>query len=199
SCWRGFTREIVSLLGMMAVIVLSARVYPHVLRLLEPLTSLTWLRQIIGAGALFLVAIFTYIILVKLVYRLAKATRPSVRQRILGGLVGAIKATVVVAALLILLTRLNPQAATRLTAESKAAPPLFQVAQLMTPLLPADMRTEFRRFYHRNQARIGKYLALPASAAQPNPNAASQANPPGISPSDDQALRRLIRERLREP
>ena len=179
SCWRGFKREVVSLLGMIAVIILSAQAYPHVVRLLEPLISLTWLRQAIGLSAIFLTAIFAYIILMKLMRLLVKASKPSVRQRLLGGLVGVVKAAVVVAALLLLWTRFDPKAATRLTAESKVAPPLLQVTQLVTPFLPTDMR-------------------IP-SAVPPKTNATSQPNPPGISPSDDQALRRLIRERLREP
>jgi membrane protein required for colicin V production len=181
SCWRGFTREIVSLLGMMAVIILSAQAYPHVVRLLEPLTSLTWLRQTIGSSAIVLAAILAYIIVVQLVRRLLATTRPSVRQRLLGGLVGGVKAAVLMAALLILWTRLNPQAAARLTAESKVAPLLVQTAQLMIPLLPVDRRTSS------------------TSAVYPKTRATQQPNPPGISPRDDQALRRLIRERLRDP
>lgn len=181
SCWRGFTREIVSLLGMMAVIIVSARVYPHVIRLLEPLTSLTWLRPTMGSSAIVLAAILTYILVVRLVRRLLATTRPSMRQRLLGGLVGGVKAAVLMAALLILWIRLNPQAATRLTAESKVAPLLVQTAQLMIPLLPADWRTSS------------------TSAVYPKTRAPHQPNPPGISPRDDQALRRLIRERLRNP
>jgi len=181
SCWRGFTREIVSLLGMMAVIILSVQAYPHVVRLLEPLTSLTWLRQTIGSSAIVLAAILAYIIVVQLVRRLLATTRPSVRQRLLGGLVGGVKAAVLMAALLILWTRLNPQAAARLTAESKVAPLLVQTAQLMIPLLPVDRRTSS------------------TSAVYPKTRATHQPNPPGISPRDDQALRRLIRERLRDP
>jgi uncharacterized membrane protein required for colicin V production len=181
SCWRGFTREVVSLLGMMAVIILSAQAYPHVVRLLELLTSLTWLRQTLGSGAIVLTAILAYIIVVRRVRRWLATTRPSVRQRLFGGLVGGIKAAVLMAALLILWTRLNPQAAARLTAESKAAPLLVQTAQLMLPLLPAERR--------------------PSSplAVYPKTRATHQPNSPGISPSDDQALRRLIRERLRDP
>jgi uncharacterized membrane protein required for colicin V production len=181
SCWRGFTREIVSLLSMMAVIILSARAYPHVVRLLEPLTSLTLLRQTMGSSAIVLAAILAYIIVVKLVRRLLATDRPSVRQRLLGGLVGGVKAAVLMAALLTLWTCLNPQAAARLTAESKMAPLLLQTAQLMTPLLPADRQTSS------------------TSAVYPKTRAMHQPNPPGISPRDDQALRRLIRERLREP
>jgi uncharacterized membrane protein required for colicin V production len=200
SCWRGFTRELVSLLGMTVVIVLSAQAYPCIVRWLEPLTSLPWLRQIMASSAMVLAAALAYIMLLKLGRRLVKATWPSVRQRIFGGLVGVVKAAVVMAALLILWTRVNPQAATRLTAESTVAPPLFQVIHLMTPLLPADIRTAFQRFYHRYQAQSGTYLRLPpTSAMHPKTSAPSQPNPPGISPSDDQSLRRLIRQRLRDP
>ena len=181
SCWRGFTREIVSLLGMMAVIILSAWVYPHVVRLLELLISLTWLRQTIGSSAIVLAAILAYTIVVRLVRRLLATTRPSVRQRLLGGLIGGVKAAVLMAALLILWTRLNPQAVARLTAESKVAPLLVQTVQLVIPLLAADKRVSS------------------TSAVYPKTRAPHRPNPPGISPSDDQALRRLIRERLRDP
>jgi membrane protein required for colicin V production len=181
SCWRGFTREVVSLLGMMAVITLSAWSYPHVVHLLDPLISLTWLRQMIGPSAVVVTAMLAYIIVVQLMRRLLETTRPSVRQRLLGGLVGVIKAAVWMTALLILWTHLNPQAATRLTAESKVAPLLLQTGQLIIPLLPADRRTSLP-------------LAVP-----PTNRATHQLNPPGISPRDDQALRRLIRERLRDP
>jgi len=166
---------------MMAIIILSAWVYPHVVRLLELLISLTWLRQTIGSSAIVLAAILAYTIVVRLVRRLLATTRPSVRQRLLGGLIGGVKAAVLMAALLILWTRLNPQAVARLTAESKVAPLLVQTVQLVIPLLPADKRMSS------------------TSAVYPKTRAPHRPNPPGISPSDDQALRRLIRERLRDP
>lgn len=181
SCWRGFTREVVSLLGMLAVIILSAQAYPHVGRLLEPLISLTWLRQTIELSAIVLTAILVYCIVVKRVRRLLATTRPSMRQRLLGGLIGMLKAAVLMSALFILWTRFNPQTAARLTAESQVAPLLLQTAQLMTPLLPAELRKS------------------PTSAVSPKTRATHQPNPSGISPTDDQALRRLIRERLRDP
>jgi uncharacterized membrane protein required for colicin V production len=208
SCWRGFTREVIALLGLIAVILLSAQAYPHVIRLLEPLTARTWLRQTIGSSAIVLAAWFAYILVGRLVRGLVKAARPSIRQRLLGGLVGVAKMTIGVAALLILWTHLNPQAAAQLTATSKMAPPLLQVAHLMAPFLPADLQTAFEQFYRRNRAQIdtdipllsGRSNAAPStSGVPPKTRPPSQPNPPGISPNDDQALRRLIHQRLRDP
>ena len=189
------TREVISLLGLMAAFVFSAWGYPYVAGVLAPITSLVWLRHAIGVVTIFAVTILGYLMLAMLVSRMVKAVGLSLPDRVLGGLFGVVKIGVLIAAVLILATRFYPDLTTRVTTGSILAPHLFRTADVITTLLPRDIQTDFDRAYRRMSRFLGTTLPIP----QPPSSSGTQAAPSGISPHDDQALRRLIRERTRDP
>jgi membrane protein required for colicin V production len=204
SFFRGLTREVISILGIVAACVLSAWGSPYVTTALAPVISLPWLRQAVALSSIFLGVVVGYVLLAKAVRRMVKAAGLSLPDRVLGGLFGLIKVGVLISAVLIGLTQFFPDIATRIAAESKLAPTFFYTAQLLTTLLPEDVHTDFQRFYDRVQKRFKQWLPaqqLPQPKAAPtqqpsvSPRAASPPQaPPGISASDEHALRQLIRE-----
>ena len=51
---RGLTREVLSILGIIAAIMLSFRGYPYVATHLSTFIAHDWLRQVVGFGLIFL-------------------------------------------------------------------------------------------------------------------------------------------------
>lgn len=205
SFFRGLTREVISILGIVAACMLSAWGSPYVATALEPAISLPWLRQAIGLCSIFLLAVVGYVLLAKAVRRMVKAAGLSLPDRVLGGLFGLIKVGVLISAVVIVLTKFFPDIATHIATESRLAPTFFYTAQLLTTLLPEDVHTDFQHFYDRVQKHFKQWLPaqqllLPGAAPTPQPSVSPQAAPPpqepsDISASDEQALRQLIRER----
>jgi membrane protein required for colicin V production len=204
SLFRGLTREVISILGIVAACMLSAWGAPYVATALEPVLSLPWLRQAIGLCSIFLVAVVGYVLLAKGMRRLVKAAGLSLPDRVLGGLFGLIKVGVLISAVVIVLTKFFPDVATHIATESRLAPTFFYTAQLLTTLLPEDIHTDFQRFYDRVEKRFKQWLPahqlLPQATPMQQPSVPPQVapppqQPPGISASDERALRQLIRER----
>lgn len=209
SFFRGLTREVISILGLIAAVALGGWGAPFVAVPLTPLITSLWLRQTIGFTAIFLAVVIAYILLAKIVCRMVDAVGLSLPDGILGSLFGILKAAVLIALLLILLTRYDPKTASRLTTGSQLAPPLFKVADVLTTLLPAALYTDFDRFYNRFQRlhQGRRHPQIPAtglhsqpSAVKPHPAPAPET-PAEISPQDEQNLRQLIQnlERAHEP
>ncbi len=203
--WRGATRELVSMLGFAAILILTIWGSPHLAHLLEPLTTLTWLRQAVGALTLCIVAIFAYFWFAKRVQQTRAARSPSLIQRLLGGLLGMIKWGLIAALGLILLNRFYPNASAHFTSTAALGPALAQTGQLLSRVLPPALQANVKA--PPNPHPRGKLKPIPRHRAQSKPkpssprstpNPASQPDSPGISSRDDQALRRLIRERLRD-
>lgn len=200
SFFRGLIREILSILGMIAAFTLAARGYPYAALLLESMIEQEWLRQTLGFVVIFLATTVVYLGLAWLLHRLLKAVGLSIPNRLLGGLFGFAKVGVMIAALLLITAQFFPAFATRLGAESTLARPLFEVANILSALLPARVSDEFQRVYeHVHQKLPALAPALTPAASKPQPHR-QQAHPPdGISENDTQALERILQERLKEP
>jgi membrane protein required for colicin V production len=205
SFFRGLTREVISILGIVAACVLSAWGSPYVASALAPVISLPWLRQAIALSSIFLGVVVGYVLLAKAIRRMLQAAGLSLPDRVLGGFFGLMKVGVLISALVIVLTRFFPDIATRIAAEARLAPTFFYTAQLLTTLLPEDVHRDFQRFYDRAQKHFKQWLpaqqplrpeATPTQQPSVSPRVAAppQASP-DISASDEHALRQLIRER----
>lgn len=205
SFFRGLTREVISILGLVTACVLSAWGASSVAVALEPLLAPPWLRQAIGLSSIFLLTVIGYVLLAKVVRRMVKAVGLSLPDRVLGGLFGLLKVAVLISALVIVLSKFFPDVATHIATKARLAPTFFYTAQLLTTLLPEDVYTDFQGFYGRVQKRFKQWLpaqqqlfpgADPAQPSSPIPRAASPPQTPSdISAGDERALRQLIRER----
>jgi hypothetical protein len=78
---RGFTREILSILGIIAAIMLASRSYPAVAKHLDTFIAHPWLRQAAGFALIFLSTVIFYVVLAALLHRLVKAAGLSLPDR----------------------------------------------------------------------------------------------------------------------
>jgi membrane protein required for colicin V production len=198
SLFRGLTREVLSILGILTAFLLSLQGYSYIARHLESLITHTWLQQVVGFVLIFLPTIVLYAIFARWLHRLVKVAGLSPLDRLLGGLFGLIKVTVLMAALCLVTAQFFPTFATQLIRESALAPVFFRTADLLSTLLPAGTTNEFQRFYQQVRQQFPA-LAPPAPLPHtpPDPSAqapASPAAPPQeeISESDAHALRQII-------
>jgi membrane protein required for colicin V production len=206
SFFRGLTREVISILGLTAACILSAWGYVRVATALQPVIALVWVRQAIGFVSIFLVTVVCYALLAMIVRRLVKAAGLSLPDRILGGLFGLVKVGVLISILMIVLTTFFPDIATHIAKESQLAPLFFHTAHLLTALLPEEIQDDFQRFYQRAQEHLKQWLPMQPQRRPHTPShpaATSRATPlhqaaPDIQTSEEQALRRLIRERWQD-
>ena len=214
SVFRGLAREVITLVGITAAFALAGWGYPYVASPLEDVIALEWLRQVDSFLLIFFVAVLFYILCAKVARRMIKAVGLSIPDRILGGLFGLLKVTVLVSVVLIVLAHFAPAFASRIARESQLAPTFFHTAQLLTALLPDQAHADFQRFYQRVQASTGEWLPFGLRALRPPPPvrpvpypprpAPRQESPPshtssGITERDEQALQKIIQERLRQP
>lgn len=204
SLFRGLTREVVSILGIITAFLLSSQGYPYVARHLESLIPHAWLRQAVGFALIFLSTVVLYAIFARLLHRLVKVAGLSPLDRLLGGLFGLIKVTVIIAALCLVTVQFFPMFATQLAREAALAPAFFRAADLLSTLLPAGTANEFQRFYQQVRQQ---FPALPPPAplphTPPTPPAQTLTPPPAphqeeISDSDTRALEQII-QRHRQP
>jgi membrane protein required for colicin V production len=206
---RGLTREVFSLLGIIAALMLSSRGYPYVANYLDTVIAHPWLRQAVGFALIFLATVFLYVLIAALLHRLIKAAGLSFPDRFLGGLFGIVKVGIIIAALCLVTAQFFPPFATRLATDSLLAPVFFRTAALLSALLPESVSEGFRAVYRDVYRQLPSWMPT-APAVQPPPPPASPATPPagppaagppvpspeGISEQDAKALEKILRQRL---
>jgi membrane protein required for colicin V production len=205
SFFRGLTREILSIVGMVAAFVLSIRGYPYAAEHLETFITSAWLRQTAGFGLIFLTTMVLYALFAILMHRLVKAAGLSLLDRLLGSLFGFIKVGVMISALLLVTTQFFPTFATRLTARSILAPTFFRTAHILSTLLPVSTSAVFHQVYRRLQRQFPALpstsipMPLPSNPPETTPPPMPSHSPDGISKHDAEMLEKILRERLQEP
>ncbi len=207
SYFRGLTREIMSTIGLIAVFVLAIWGYAYVPPYFESVIASPWWRQIAVYIVLIIVAAGAYMLWAKMVERLLQVSRLSIPDRILGGLFGMVKVGVLIAAGFVLLIQATPDRVATAVPGSKLAPPLLQTAQVITTMLPHDVKNGFQRAYSRIRQQFGRRVAQPSrttpaafNSPAPNSPTPSQApkSPADISDHDDRALRQIIEKYSKE-
>jgi membrane protein required for colicin V production len=204
SFFRGLTREVLSILGIIAAIMLSFRGYPYVATHLSTIIVHPWLRQVVGFMLIFLSTAIFYVLIATLLHRLVKAAGLSLPDRFLGGLFGIIKVWVMVAALCLVTAQFFPLLATKLTIESLLAPVLFRTAALLSTLLPDSASQDFQTIYRDLYRQLPIWVPSAPSAPQPQPPntpTAKPVSPPtaapeGISEQDARGLETILKKHL---
>jgi membrane protein required for colicin V production len=198
SLFRGLTREVLSILGIITAFLLASRGYPYVARTLETLIAQVWLRQAVGFTLIFLFTIVLYVIFARLLQRLVKAAGLSPLDRLLGGLFGLIKVIVIIAALCLVTVQFFPAFATQLAREAALAPTFFRAAELLSTLLPTGTANEFQRFYQHLHQQFPAVVPPAPALHPPSLQPAEVPTPPPaptqeeISDSDARALEQII-------
>ena len=131
SLFRGFLREMLSLLGFVVVVTLAVYAYPYVLVALEGVVGEDWVRQVVGLALVFIAAVVTFVGFVKLGVLLTHAMGLSILDRLLGFFFGLAKVVVFVSLLFLVGNRFLPDLTLVLTHTSILGPTFGYTAGLL--------------------------------------------------------------------
>lgn len=131
SLFRGFLREMLSLLGFVVVVTLAVYAYPHVFVALEGVVSENWVRQVVGMALVFIAAVALFVGFVKLGAVLTHAMGLSILDRLLGFCFGLLKVVVFVSLLFLVGNRFLPDLTILLTHTSILGPTFGYTAGLL--------------------------------------------------------------------
>ena len=131
SLFRGFLREILSLLGFVVVVTLAVYAYPHVFVALADVVSDAWVRQIVGIALVFVAAVILFVGFVKLGTLLTHAMGLSILDRLLGFCFGLLKVVVFVSLLFLAGSKFLPELTIPLTHASVLGPAFGYTAGLL--------------------------------------------------------------------
>ena len=131
SLFRGFLREMLSLLGFVVVVTLAVYAYPYVLVALEGIVGEDWVRQIVGMALVFIAAVVIFVGFVKLGVLLTHAMGLSILDRLLGFLFGLLKVVVFVSLLFMVGNKFLPDLTLLLTHTSILGPTFGYTAGLL--------------------------------------------------------------------
>ena len=131
SLFRGFLREMLSLLGFVVVVTLAVYAYPYVLVALEGIVGEDWVRQIVGMALVFIAAVVIFVGFVKLGVFLTHAMGLSILDRLLGFLFGLLKVVVFVSLLFLVGNKFLPDLTLLLTHTSILGPTFGYTAGLL--------------------------------------------------------------------
>lgn len=131
SLFRGFLREMLSLLGFVVVVTLAVYAYPYVFVVLEGVVSEGWVRQVVGLALLFIAAVVLFVGFVKLGMLLTHAMGLSILDRLLGFCFGLLKVVVFVSLLFLVGNKFLPDLTILLTHTSVLGPTFDYAASLL--------------------------------------------------------------------
>ncbi len=133
SCFRGFVRELLSLVGLAVASVLAVRGAPVLAQALGTLITTAWVRHAISFALIFLAVMIVAMLCIKLVRLVFTAVGLTPLDRLLGGVFGLAKVLLIVLVGLMMADKYVPTLRPQLEASSVLAPWLYQhVAWLAT-------------------------------------------------------------------
>lgn len=145
--FRGFTREVLSILGWLGAIAATLKLFPlalpHVDRYLDPLL----LAQTVTAVGLFLITLIALSILASLLARRIRNSHINALDRSLGFVFGLLRGAVLIALAYLVLVHFLPaeeEAQPRWVSEARALPLVQESAALLVSLAPENMRADLR-------------------------------------------------------
>ena len=131
SLFRGFLREMLSLLGFVVVVTLAVYAYPYVFVALEGVVSENWVRQVVGMALVFIAAVVLFVAFIKLGAVLTHAMGLSILDRLLGFCFGLLKVVVFVSLLFLVGNKFLPDLTILLTHTSILGPTFGYTASLL--------------------------------------------------------------------
>jgi membrane protein required for colicin V production len=194
SLFRGLIREVLSLLGLGAALVLALHGSPSVALRLEVIIAELWVRQAVSFALIFLSGLLLSALCIKLFQLFIQAAGLSLFDRLLGGLFGVVKVILVVSVLFLVGPKFFPTLTTTLEGESVTAPLFVQSAAFLATFLEKYNYESFQRLYRQGVEQLlpspppssSPPQALP-SASKPPADASNQ--PPAASPAPAKPLR----------
>jgi membrane protein required for colicin V production len=145
--FRGFFQELAVLVGLVGGLLVAARTYLAVAALILPLVNNLYWAQGIAFVLVLVVFYWCVRILAYVLQRLLYHLYLDVLDRLLGAFFAFLKGCLILGLALLLLGVLLPKDS-RLVKESRAQPPLTQLAKRTLDLLPPDFKERAREFLH---------------------------------------------------
>ncbi len=135
STWRGFVRDIFSLVGIAGGLLLAARFYPQVSEHLRPWVETQWLAVLIACGIIFFTTWIAISLLGRMVSRTLRVLSLGWLDRTAGFCFGIVKALILCLALVVALVGFLP-GKTPLLSGSRLAPALVELAREVGKRIP---------------------------------------------------------------
>ncbi len=145
TAWVGFLRGLSSLLGLILGFAFAGRVEPFVRSILAPwFETYPWFSAacwIIAFGLVFL----SVFVLAEILTRLVEAVHLTFFDRLLGGLLGFVKACLFLSVIFFFLVTFYP-GARDMIAQSRVTPLVFKTTRILIELVPPEWKHKFN--YH---------------------------------------------------
>ena len=177
SLFRGLVREVLSLGGLIAAVVLAFRGSPYLVPWLESHVAEAWMREAISFAVIFLAVMIVSILTTRLVKVFIRAAGLSLFDRLLGGVFGVLKVVCVVSVCFILGSKFFPAFTTSLVQESVLAPAFMHTAEWLAQLLEEhdykvleQLEQQGLPFMAPAPAEEGQATSEPESRVPPGPD-----------------------------
>ncbi|MBA4371790.1 MAG: hypothetical protein C0402_02885 [Thermodesulfovibrio sp.] len=139
--WKGLVIQIFGLAGLISGYILSVRYYLSVARLLPDISQGT--AKIAGFLVIFIASIIAAFILGRLLEKLMKLAGLGWANRLLGGVLGLLKGTLIVSVILVVLVAFLPSDSGILK-QSVTVPYLVSVTRLLGAAIPEDIKAKYK-------------------------------------------------------
>jgi len=150
SILKGFTREVVSLVALVAGVVVALWWYPIPARRLEPYTSGPAVAGFVGFGVILLAFLILGWMVSKLLAKLIKASGMRWFDRLLGAAFGLVRGLVMAAVIVLAMVAFAPAKSSFQTVDqSLFAPAVLQGAKVIVVLGPRKLREGFENGLQR--------------------------------------------------
>ena len=166
SCWRGFIKDLFSILSLAGGVLVAGRLYPLGAYVLSRWITQPSFAKVAGFGLVFIISAFLIGLIGRLLRRFVQVIHLGWLDRWLGIGFGLVKGLLITAVIVLILVLFLPPKS-EIIRGSKVAPILIQIARGVTALVPDGMkalfekrREEIERFW-RKQKEERKKLPLP--------------------------------------
>lgn len=151
---RGLVREVFSFLAIILGFLGASHAYLTVANWLRKWMANETLAQILGFAILFILIAFSLGLLGRVLSRLVKKMDLSWADRLGGGAFGFLKAILLIAIILLVLTAFLPSRS-KLVSESRVSPVVLAITRQLSHLVPV----KFRALYTAKEKELKKYWA----------------------------------------
>lgn len=147
--WQGFSRTIVGFATSVIAVLASIWFYGSVAAFLKPYVAHPTLANFAGFGLIFCLITIAGTIISRVMTKAIKWAGLRWLDRLFGGALGAVRASIVAAAIVLGLCAFARNPPPDAVAKSRLAPYAIEVANLMKALAPQELRDGFDESYEK--------------------------------------------------
>ncbi len=153
--FTGFSRTVAGIVGVLGGFWLAANQYSFVSQRLELFIKNPMWRDLLAFFLIFIVVYLIFAILGIIIKGIFRALSLSWMDRLLGGAFGFLKALLIAAILIFILTLVLPEKSP-LLASSYLYPRISNIARIMTDFVPEDVKAKFMWKWRRLEIKMHK-------------------------------------------